>query len=299
MISEGTNISITGDGSSQNPFVISSAGGSVETQDNAVFDLNMTGDGSTGNPYILSVSFAATAGLNDLPDVNAAAPTNGQVLMWDDPNGWWEPATAPTASPGLISTDDSLSGDGSVGDPLEVQEDPDRFLATTASGLGLSDDGLNNLVLHYADDAARTADPLVPIDNALSMLDTEPGVVYHWDGAAWSPIAGSFDTTVIGGAWFEISGPYVPGMRLTHIIKQVVETTDGAGVFAVLDSTDLASAAGVLSCQYQPAGDGTTNMGAILTNDGVSEVNAVAYRLTNGTVWAAKLVVGIVDAWIY
>lgn len=296
VLAEGAGITITGDGSSQNPFEISSSAGGIEVLDNSVFNLILTGDGSGGNPFTLSVEFAATAGLDDLPDVNAPAPTNGQVLAWDSSTSRWVAAAPTTAPTGAVTTDTSLTGDGSIGDPLEVQEDPDRFLTTTVDGLGLSDEAINNTVRHYADAAARTADPIAPADNTLSMLDTEPGVTYYWDGAAWV-VAQPYPMVVIDGAFLELSGPYVDGMPLTHVIKQVFETTDGSGIFEVLSATDLTGAAGVLSCQYTSTG--TLSIGVVLESvDGLS-VSGHAWHLTNGTAWPAQAVTGIVDAWLY
>lgn len=301
VLAEGAGITITGDGSAQNPFLISSSGGSIETVDNSVFDLSLTGDGSSGMPFTLEVTFASTAKLDDLPDVNAPTPTNGQVLSWDTATSRWVAATAPTAAPGAISTDTSMLGDGSVGDPLEVQEDPDRFLTTTVDGLGLSDDGINNTVRHYANAAARTADTIAPDDNTLSMLDDAPGRIDYWDGAAWVEVPSGDALTVIGGEYLNLSGAYVAGMPLTHVVKQISETTDANGVFAVLDSADLALAAGVLSVHFQETGTAvptTLSFKVVLTKTATT-VQGTVFHLTDGTAWPAQAVTGIVDAWLY
>src|SRR5215510_10072197 len=152
----GTQVSITGSGQPGDPYVIH-GGVALQVADTSVFDLQLTGNGSTASPWVLSANFASTAKLDDLPDVNAPTPTNGQVLGWDAPSSRWTARPPTTAAAGSVTTDTALVGDGSAGAPLGVNEDPAGYLATRSTGLGLSDPGLNRIVRHYPNTTARAS----------------------------------------------------------------------------------------------------------------------------------------------
>lgn len=111
------SISVDGAGSEVNPYVVS-GGGVITANDTPTVDMTLSGDGTALNPYVLEA--AATVAVDDLSDVTATDLTTGYVLT-RQADGTWAPAVAPTASPGLISTDTSLTGDGSAGAPLAIQ----------------------------------------------------------------------------------------------------------------------------------------------------------------------------------
>jgi hypothetical protein len=301
VIEGGPHIEVLGTGSSADPFVIA---GDFElaVEDNDTFDLTLTGAGTTASPFTLEVTYAATATLNDLPDVNAPTPSNAEVLGWDSATSQWTPRAPTTASAGSVTTDTSLAGDGSGGAPLQVQEDPDRMLATGAAGLGLSDTGMNSVVRKYADATARTAASPAPVQNALTMLATNPGQIDYWTGSAWSP-AGLFLFAMTGQEMFELSGPYTGDQRVTFMVRNIDQITDSLGVFEAISATDLAGRAGVITAIAQPTapgGPGTNPVpfAVILAPEG-SALMGTAYRLDDGEPMALSSITCTVIALLY
>jgi hypothetical protein len=284
VIQPGNSVDITGTGSSSDPFVISADVG-VAVRDNLVFDLVLTGLGTELTPWTIEAHFAPSAKLNDLPDVVATAPTNGQVLAFDSASQTWKPAAPTSAASGAVSHDTSLAGDGSVGTPLQIQEDPARMLATTPAGLGLSDAGMNSVVRRYADAAARSAAAPAPVANALSILGTVPGQIDYWTGTAWAA-AGIFGLNISGEEFYELSGPYTGAQRITFMVRNVETTTDVNGQFDAIAPADLAGKAGVLTASVQPTAPNgpssiTTPFGIMLAPL-AGGLRGVAYRVDDG-----------------
>lgn len=294
-IVEGAGINVSGTGTSQNPFVID-ADFSFAVSDNTVFDLTLSGSGSSASPYTLSVAFAASAKLDDLPDVNAPAPTNAQVLGWDSATSKWTARAPTTAASGSVQHNTSLSGDGSAGTPLAVVPNAARYLETTASGVGLNDIGMNSTNRRFANAAARTAATPVPTLNAISMLDTAPGRVDYYNGSTWERVTSGYNLTV-GGELLEMSGPYSVGTEIDVVIKQVSTTTDANGEFDVLDSTDLSGAAGVLFAHFQEGSIGFGWNATVIGN--VDRIVGTAYRADNGQPLASQAITGTVWAYLY
>lgn len=293
ILEAGQHIQIGGSGSAQDPFVVV---GDVDlaVADNTTFNLTLTGAGTVASPWTLFVAFAATASVKDLPDVSDTAPTNGQVLVWNNGLGQYVPGSPTPAASGSVNHDTSLTGDGSPGDPLGVVASTARFIASVASGIGLSDAGINRLVRRFGTSGARAAaSPVVEL-NTLSVLDTEPGRLDYWDGAAWKQVR-QFPVDYGAGEFYAMSGSYAGG-TVTQMVRQVSFVTDGAGNFTALSPTDLASVAGVLSVNYQETGG--TPYKAIL-NPGSSAVVGTAYRLDTGAPYAGQVLSGVVTAWLY
>jgi hypothetical protein len=296
-ISAGPGIEVTGSGTAVDPFVLSASIG-FEVTDTAQFDLTLTGTGESGNPYTLSVAYAATSKLDDVPDVNATSPANGQVLAWDAGTSTWVAANPTTAAAGSVQHNQSLSGDGSAGQPLAVVPYATRYLALfAANGIGITDVGINQMVRHFTDTVARSAASPAPTLNTLSMLDSSPGLITWWDGTQWAPLAPSFDSTYLGSTteFLALSGPYA-GSRLTHLVKQFSGSTDASGNVDILDNVDLNGRGGVLTCQFQETGALPFKMVVFANTDRVS---GHAFNLVNGTPYASQAFTGIVDAWIY
>lgn len=291
---EDSRFIIAGSGQPSDPFVLDIEL-VVEGGDNTTFDTSITGSGSTADPFVISTAYAASARLDDLPDVNVPSPSNGQVLAWNTASGRWV-ASAPTTAPtGAVQHGTSLSGDGSAGSPLNVATDSAHLMASWPAGVGLSDAGMTSVTRHFIDAAARTAGLPTPTLNALSMLDTAPGVVDFWNGIAWQMLPNQTRWNNIG-QFMQLSGPWTAGLAPTVLVRQVSTTTDGAGLFDVLSTTDLSGFSGVLTVAFQETGSVAWKC---MVNPGTGKVVGTAYRMTDGSVFAGQPITGTVQAILY
>lgn len=289
-------IEIEGSGLPTDPFLVS-----IEAERTSVvndtFVTTAGGAGTTADPWTVETTFnASSAKLDHVPDVNAPNPTNGQVLTWDGPTSAWVPRAATVAPAGAVLHDTSLDGDGSAGTPLAVLPSPTRMLGTFPTGFGLTDTGLASITRRFVDSAARSAAISTPMLNQLTMLDTEPGVIDYWTGAAWSVLPNQTVWEVPTGAMLELSGAYTDGLPVTVMILQVNGTTDGAGNFDVLGTPMLAGRSGVLSCVFTE--EGSTPWKAML-NAVNNKIVGTAYRVTDGSVLAGSPVRGTVQTILY
>jgi hypothetical protein len=290
----GVHTSIEGSGTASDPFVITGDVG-VAGVAGSVFTVTITGTGTIADPWDFAVAFSSTAKLDDLPDVNAPAPTNNQVLGWDSATSKWTPRAPTAASPGAVNTDTSLSGDGSAGDPLEVAHNSDGYTETTATGIGISLAGKNRMVLHYANDSVRALSTIVPETNSLSVLDDTPGVTWYWTGTQWKIVDNATRRDYGTSQLLAMSGPYAGGVT-TVMVRRVSLVTNADGTFDVLTSTDLSGAAGVLSCVFQETG--TVPFKAMLTPN-INSIQGTAYRLDDGTPYGSQAVEGVAVAYLY
>lgn len=290
----GTHISITGTGTAQDPFIV---GGDMdlEVSDNSTFNLSLAGTGTALSPWVLSVGFASTASIDDLPDVDLSAKANGRVIGYNSSTGHWEAQAPTTAASGSVSHDTSMTGDGSVGLPLSIVEDPTGYLQTDADGLGLSDEGKRQMVRHFGNAVARAADTVTPALNTITMRDDAPGMQEYWNGSAWVPVTNGISRD-LGPELLALSGSYVDGSPFNIITRVVSATTDPSGVFDVLTTADLAGAAGVLSVQFQETG---VNPFKAMVFNNIDHISATAYRIDDGTVYASVPVTGVVTAITY
>jgi len=293
VLESGQHIQIEGSGSSQDPFVVV-GDVALAVVDNTTFNLTLTGAGTIASPWAIHVTYAATASVKDLPDWSDTAPTNGQVPVWNNGTSMWVPGAPTPAASGSVLHDTSLMGDGSGGTPLGVIASTARFLASVASGVGLSDAGINRLVRRFGTSAARSAaSPAVEL-NTFSVLDTEPGRLDYWDGAAWKQVR-QFPVDYGTGEFLALSGSYTGG-TVTQMVRQVSFVTDAVGGFTVLSSSDLTGVAGVLSLNFQETGG---NAYKALLNPGSGTVVGTAYRLDSGAAFTGQALTGVVTAWLY
>ena len=206
-IEGGRNITVTGVGSSQDPVVIA-ADVALGIEDNKTFDITLTGNGRLESPWMLSVDYASTASIDHLPDVDVAGAINGNVLAYNTATKKWEAAPPTTAAAGGMTTDLSLDGDGSVGDPLMVRPNAARYLMVDPNGLGLTNEALNRMLRFFPDAPTRASDPLAPVLGTLSMLATAPGVLDYYDGDTWEPLHNGIRLDVKPGEMLALSGSY-------------------------------------------------------------------------------------------
>ena len=294
-IEAGPKVTVTGIGSSSDPFVIA-ADVSIQVVDTTVFNLTLSGDGSTVSPWVVTLAYAATAKLNDIPDVNADAPTNGQVLAYNTTTSTWGPVAPTTAATGAVVHDLSLSGDGSAGTPLQVLEAPTRYLSTDAAGLGVTTAGINSLVRKFADSTARAAASPAPVLNSLSSLDNAPGKVDYWNGAAWISLEGAIKADAAANQFLQLSGAYANTAQLTMLVRNFSGVTDSSGNLTVIPSATLSGKAGVLSV-------GVTVTGAQsympVLGAGANYVFVQARRLDDGALLVSQAITGQVTAYVY
>lgn len=294
LIQVGDQLSITGVGSAQEPYVIGVDLG-FEVTDNDTFNLVLSGMGTSLDPWNLEVLFASTATLDGFPNVDTTGRVNGDVLGYNASTDKWEAQAPTTAATGAVSTDTSIDGDGSVGSPLVVVHDADGYTTTGGSGIGLTTEGKSLLNRRFGDAATRTALVTAPVLNQVTMLDTNPGQQDYWNGAAWLPVNNGVDRD-LSGELLAMSGPYVDGLPVTLVVRRVVATTDSIGQFDVLESADLAGKSGVLTCHFQETG--VVPFKAMVF-DNVDHISATAYRLDDGTPLASQAIEGVVTAYIY
>lgn len=290
----GRHITVTGTGTSQDPFRIA-ANTSLMVQDGPVFDMGLSGTGTPEDPWVLQVGYANTSRLTDLPDVNAPAPGDWNVLAYNPATDQWEAAPPSVTAAGGILTDDSINGDGSVDAPLGVNANTVRYISVTAAGLGLTDAAINSLVRPFADEAARDAASPTPVIGTISMLLSDPGRLDYWDGTDWFPITNGIQLDVQPGEVLALSGSYNMG-TVTQYVRQLEVVTDVDGRFEVIPAVDLSGYAGVLSVHVQPMG----TVGWVpVVDTGLDNITATAFRLDGGAPYAGYTLAATVTALLY
>lgn len=293
MIGQG-GIVIEGSGLPSDPFIIDAATYHTDSN-NGQFLTTAVGVGSAADPYAIEVEYAPQARLDDIPNVDTPSPSNGQVLTWDSSTNHWVASPPAVAPVGAVNHDTSLTGDGSAVTPLGVVPHQARYIGVSPSGVGLNDSGMIAVVHHFTNDAARFGSIPFPTANMLSMLDTDPGIVFYWNGTTWTRPPNQTGWTA-SEALLELSGPYAAGIPITMGVFQVDTTTDASGNFDVLGALDLTGRSGVLSVQVQETG--AVAWKAMVFDD-VTKVSATAYRLTDGSVMAGTPVTATVNAILY
>lgn len=193
-------------------------------------------------------------------------------------------------------TGDGLSGDGTGVSPLEVVGDADRHIQVTATGVGLTDNGMNRLNRTFVDSAQRDAAvPAVTI-GTISTLLTDPGRLEYWTGTEWLPIDNGTGL-LVQSELMQLSGPYAGG-RVYDWVDQISAVTDGNGDFDILATADISTYAGVLTAQFQETG--TTAWRAVVQADTVNDkIVGRAFRLTDGTALVGFTATGTVRAMLY
>lgn len=298
-IEAGARSTVTGNGSSQDPYVIS-ADVMLSVADSTTFDLILEGEGTLANPWVLRLAYASTARLNDHPEVDAEFPTDGQALLWDLARSKWVAGPVPATAPGLLLTDNqSLDGDGSAGDRFRVVPNNARYIETTLSGVGVTDDLINRLVRVWPDAATRDADTLTPDLNTISLLNDDPGRIDYWDGAEWASISNGIRLDIQAGQFLSLSGPYAGG-GVVQYVAQLAVSTDVDGSFEVIPAADLSTYGGVLSVNVacaQPLAGGVPWMARLIPD--TTRIMGYAYRIDTGAVYAGVPLTGIVTALLY
>jgi len=123
---------LAGNGSTTSPYVISGEaqiGGVLTVEDTASVDLELTGGGSTASPMLLKANVAF---------VDLLAPGNEGDVLTLRVDGKYVPAPV-SAAPGTIFAEGGIAGDGSFADPLHIE--PQVYPSMAALDASLLDDG--------------------------------------------------------------------------------------------------------------------------------------------------------------
>lgn len=291
-IIEGRHVDIDGAGSSQDPLVVKVTT-DLDTTDNRTFNLTLTGNGELSSPWRLEVNYAATATLGDIPNVDTTNRQNGYVLQWNNAASRWEAAPPVTAAAGSVTHGNGISGDGSVAQPLAVVGDGARYIQVSASGVGLSDTAIRELVRVYANATARAAEVLPPMEGSLSVLTSEPAILWYFNGTSWVRASGVKADAV--GQFLSLSGAYTGG-PVTAYTRQLSFTTGATGGFTVIAAGSLTSYAGILSAFVQPVGAPEWQVGNLRSSGGA--LLGTAYH-TDGSVYVTTPLLGVLTAMLY
>jgi hypothetical protein len=286
-------------GSSQDPYILSNEI-VLSVEDNPVFDLTLTGQGTLEAPWRLSVNYRDTATLDDIPNVDTSARQNGYSLTWDAANSRWIASqVSGGGGGGTLLVDNSLTGDGSAGAPLQVRENAARYLETTTAGLGLNDAGVQRIIRKFTTATARNAATPAPVLNTLSMLDDAPGRIDYWTGTAWAPLVTAGNLAVANGAQFmSLSGAYAGG-PVTTLVKQISLTTAADGTFTAVSAAELTGRAGVLECSIIPVQpSGAAQVWLPMVSSGTTFVRGTAWNVA-GTVRGNTAIQATVRALLY
>lgn len=113
----GSGTTVTGAGSSSNPYIISAdptIPGRLRVADTSTVDMSATGNGTADDPLVISAD--AQVSLDELTDVSAASPAVGDTISWNGQE--WVTGAPPVVPPGAVNVGPGLTGDGSVATPV-------------------------------------------------------------------------------------------------------------------------------------------------------------------------------------
>ncbi|HXH20111.1 MAG TPA: hypothetical protein VNJ07_13630, partial [Chitinophagales bacterium] len=284
-------------------------------------------------PYSLWSEKAQTAesvsslALNDLADVVAGNPISGQVLKWNGTE--WAPAADNTGSGAdnwgtqVVSTDATLSGDGTAGNPLSLSQQgaitgqvlkwngtswmPANETGTTySSGSGIS---ISGTTINNSGDTDATNDitnttaaggdlngiypnPTVDGLQGKPVAANAPatGQVLKFDGAQWAPAADEGVNYTAG------NGINISGTVISNSIDALTEmndvNTNGAlsgdvlkfnGAQWVPATDNTSSSSGGVNVSPRLSGDGTAGTPLDIAQQGASSGQVLKW---NGSAWA-------------
>lgn len=134
VIKAGSGVSVSGSGSSSNPFVIDAENAlfdSFSVRDTDSVNLTLTGLGTPDNRFVLSAD--ATLKLTALADVNdpQGGPAVGDVPVWVGAGaaGHWEFQPPPAVPAGSVNVGPGIQGTGAAGSPISV-----KVIGTSSGG---------------------------------------------------------------------------------------------------------------------------------------------------------------------
>lgn len=277
----GSGATVTGAGSTSNPYIVSAdptIPARLRVADTSTVDLTAVGNGTEDDPLVLSA--VATVALDDLTNVTAPSPTAGDTISWNGTQ--WVNGPPPVVPAGAVNVGPGLTGDGSVATPV----------AAAVSGVW----GVDPLD-DYGDNS--TVGLAIYVD-ANGQLRAEPRDTHgevSWDEITGKPSA--FPTT-----WDKVSGKpsawprtgagsgimsaasgwsveWQNGQRLGQVATVVVRVTRTGGTITVPSNGNLSNTLiGTLTSVWQPFYQGPMSS----TSTGLM---VVGYSQSDGGVYLA------------
>lgn len=203
-----------------------------------------------------AAAFQSPAGgaeeLDDLTDVDAAAPDDGDVLTWNDGDGEWQPAPAPGAGTGAATTlsfvttasEASLSNETVLGTGVIMTDDyASRPAAATAGRIFLLDDGV--AIDRDTGSAWQSWGPIFPLAGIANRPTT------------WSNQGSTTETVTSGAAYLDAptgtynvrgrvkAAPSTPYTVTACILPNIISADQFVGLMWLLNSSGASVQFGV------------------------------------------------------
>ncbi len=189
VVEAGDNVTVTGTGTTADPYVVSSAGGGDSTVVQGGDGTTVTGSGTAGDPYVVNA---------DPPSCDDVRP-----CLSAGPGATYDPATGVIgAEPTVVTAGDrvTVTGTGAAGDPYVVAADApscDDVRPCLVAGDGIDyDPATGTIAARPSTDAGNTLG--FGTDGGLMVPAAEPletGCGLTGDGSAGAPLA------AVVGAW--------------------------------------------------------------------------------------------------
>lgn len=299
----GSGATVTGAGSTSNPYIVSAdpqLTTALRVADSPTVDMRAVGNGTEEDPLIISAD--ATVSMDDLTDVEAASPAVGDTLSWNGQE--WVTGAPPVVPPGAINVGAGLTGDGSV-------EEPVRAAVSGVWGSPPLDD--------YGDDSTTGLAVYVDANGQLRAEPRDTSGTVTWDEitgkpssfpTSWDDVSGkpsSWPRTGVGSGILNVASgwqlDWENGQRIGQVATVVLRVTrTGGAINSPASGNIVNSRIGQLGEVWQPFYQGsmsTTSTGPLVMGyaDGsgvwVSAVNpdrsiVNGMSITLGGTWVSK-----------
>jgi hypothetical protein len=292
----GSGTTVTGAGSSSNPYIISAdptLPARLRVVDTPTVDLTAVGNGTEDDPLVLSAT--ATVSLDNLTNVTAPSPATGDTISWNGQE--WVTGPPPVVPAGAVNVGPGLTGDGSVETPV----------AAAVSGVWgtpplnvYGDDSTIGLAIYVDANGQLRADPRdtsgeVTWDEITGKPSAFPTT---WDTVTGKPSA--WPRTGAGSGLFTVASGWTleweNGQRLGQVATVTIRVTRSGGTISSGSSGNITNTRiGTLTTVWQPFYQGaltTTTTGGLIAGyaqaDGSVYLSATVPNrdITRGTSFA-------------
>jgi hypothetical protein len=210
VVQAGANVTVTGDGSTANPYIINATLGVLTVQDTSSIDHTLTGAGTPASPYLLSSDVKISAEDGNVISLNP----DGLSLTCDD--------IAACAVPANITSGCGLDGTGAPADPLLVKGLIAWPFACPESNAG---------DLYCGADGSILAAPPQICNTGQIALGTETGMAGFCGLVPNTGVRTRLSTQPVRGTFAnpDPCRPMTLRISAAGIIKMVSDGTDGTG----------------------------------------------------------------------